>query len=536
MDSTAGDRRRKLLTLAVLAFGVANAALYSSLLPLWEGFDEAFHYGYVQDVAVSRSLPVLGRASLSDEVWTSLRLVPVSFIVRRSHPSLTTFDEFFALPPAEQAKRRDQLDHLSPALRASHSDTPKNYEVHQAPAAYALLALGDGLWAHTVLPARVWLLRLAASMLCCLAVAAAALYLARGLGWRRMDEPALLFLVFCTQMFYATVCHVANDWLAVPLAVGLLGAAVRFYRAPGSNSGWMLAGTLALGLLTKAYFLAFVPGVFALVVWRAWGRPQMTLLLAPLLSGAWYVRNILQYGSLTGMVESVNGVGVRAVVAALPRIPWLPTIGYMARGSLWTGNNTFSTFSRTTLDLMLLLVLAGIVLVVARLNPAERIVLAGIALFILALVYATAQEYVFRKGTSAGASVWYTQPLLVPVLGLVLAGFARAGRGGKWLRFAMLLLWAYVICATYWVKLIPLYAGHGENANMAHLFDWYLRAAPPGQGILSRLSLVTLLPAGVICGLAGLVTAAALVICGFVVGGAGQELRNEANSAANVRM
>jgi hypothetical protein len=277
----------------------------------------------------------------------------------------------------------------------------------------------------------------------------------------------------------------------------------------------MLAGTLGLGLLTKAYFLAFVPAVLALFVWRAWGRPQMTLLLVPLLSGAWYVRNMLLYGSLTGMVESVSGVGVRTVVAALPRIPWLQTIGYMARGSLWTGNNAFSTFSRTTLDLMLLLVLAGIVLVVTRLNPMERVVLAYIGLFILALVYASAQEYVFRKGTSAGASVWYTQPLLVPVLGLVLAGFARARQSGKWLRSSMLLLWAYVICATYWVKLIPLYAGHGEKANPAQLFDWY----PPGQGILSRLSLVSMLPARVICGFAGLVTvAAALVLCGLLLG------------------
>ena len=101
---------------------------------------------------------------------------------------------------------------------------------------------------------------------------------------------------------------------------------------------------------------------------------------------------------------------------------------------------------------------------------------------------------------------------------VVLAGFARARHSGKWLRSAMLLLWAYVICATYWVKLIPLYAGYGEKANPAHLFDWYLRAAPPGQGILARLSLVTPLPAGVICGLAGLVTVAALVLCGLFLG------------------
>ena len=33
---------------AIMMFGILNACLYSALLPLWEGFDEAFHYGYVE--------------------------------------------------------------------------------------------------------------------------------------------------------------------------------------------------------------------------------------------------------------------------------------------------------------------------------------------------------------------------------------------------------------------------------------------------------------------------------------------------------
>jgi hypothetical protein len=219
-------------------------------------------------------------------------------------------------------------------------------------------------------------------------------------------------------------------------------------------------------------------------------------------------------------VESVNGVGVRSVAAALLGISWFPTLGYMARGSLWTGNNTFSTFSRITLDFMLLLICVGIIarLLKSRvetLNPAERVVLGGVFFFTVALVYATAQEFVFRKGTSAGASVWYTQPLLVPVTCMVLAGFARAGAYGKWLLATMLIVWTYVICATYWIKLIPLYSGYeGQKAGVLYLLRWYRGTASAGR---DRLSNVALLPATVIYWLAAIITVSATVLCGLLL-------------------
>ena len=500
--------RNRLLLAAVAAYGAGNAALYCSLLPLWEGFDEAFHYGYVQELAVERRLPVLGKSALPDEIWTSMKLAPASHVLERVWPELTTFGEFFALPPAAQAERRRQLENIRPAPRAADAANPKNYEAHQAPLAYALLAVPDAAWRGTALPARVWRLRLFGAILSCLAMSAAAIYLARGLGLSPPDTAALLFLTFSTQMFYAAVCHVANDWLAVPLAVGLFGAAVRFHAAPEWKNAWTLALLLGLGLLTKAYFLAFAPAVLVLFLVR---RPPTAaaFLLAAALAGPWYLRNLSLYGSVTGMVESVNGVDARAVAAALPRISWLETIGYMARGSLWTGNNTFSTFSRFTLNLMLALLCAGLVVRFAKGRPsaAGRVVFAGMAVFAAALVYATAQEYVFRKGVSAGASVWYAAPLLVPLLCLALTGFARAGPWGWWLRAATLALWTYVICATYWAKLIPLYGGYGgRNATLPRLFRWY-------AGGLAALSNVAPAPAAAICVLAGATTIGAVALC-----------------------
>ena len=137
------------------------------------------------------------------------------------------------------------------------------------------------------------------------------MYFSRGLGLTKLDEQVLLFLLFSTQMFYATVCHIANDWLAVPLAVGLFGAAVRFHLNTVSKNALVLALLLAAGLLTKAYFLAFVPAVLALAAWHLFAKPRLTFrsalafLLVLVLSGPWYWRNI----SLYSEPERDGGVG-----------------------------------------------------------------------------------------------------------------------------------------------------------------------------------------------------------------------------------
>jgi hypothetical protein len=135
-------------------------------------------------------------------------------------------------------------------------------------------------------------------------------------------------------------------------------------------------------------------------------------------------------------------------------------------------------------------------------DPATGVVLSGIGVFALALTYATAQYHVFSGGASAGGSVWFTQPLLVPVLCFAVGGF------GKWMRGATLVLWTWVIVATWWFKLIPLYGGFGGGkATAMRLFDWYAGAAR------SELSATALLPAAWIYAIAAVATAGAVLIC-----------------------
>jgi len=66
------------------------------LLPLWEGFDEPFHFGYVQYLASERKFPDPRKSRLSEEVGRSLLLAPASVAVKRNLPKVTTYPEFFA--------------------------------------------------------------------------------------------------------------------------------------------------------------------------------------------------------------------------------------------------------------------------------------------------------------------------------------------------------------------------------------------------------------------------------------------------------
>src|ERR1700736_1187100 len=80
----------------ILIYGLVSATFYCALLPLWEGFDELYHYGYVQYLSKTATFPQVGRATLSRELWTSLDFTPVSHFIQPylQHPSTSFQDNF----------------------------------------------------------------------------------------------------------------------------------------------------------------------------------------------------------------------------------------------------------------------------------------------------------------------------------------------------------------------------------------------------------------------------------------------------------
>ena len=87
----------------------ASEAEYDALLPLWEGFDEPFHFGYVQQVANGQGFPDARNARLSREVADSILRAPASQSVKVNLPEVVSYAEFFSWPAERRSRVRRAL-------------------------------------------------------------------------------------------------------------------------------------------------------------------------------------------------------------------------------------------------------------------------------------------------------------------------------------------------------------------------------------------------------------------------------------------
>src|SRR5579885_511978 len=309
----------------ILAFGIVNAILYAALLPLLDGFDEPFHYSYVETLWRTRSLPVMGRTLTAADIVDSFQYTPFGTVLHRWIPGSITFDEFFALSAPERRSRRAAVD----ALRPGGDSWRPNYEAHHPPLAYAILAALDFPMSRFSIHTRVLALRLIAAICAVVLVFIGARSLAQTLELPDPFTSAAIFTIFCSQMLYATTAHIANDWLAVGLSCIFFAALAAFARDPGGRSSLALAVPLSLGLLTKAYFLGFAALAAIVAIWMLARRRIRVTALIPaaivilVVAGPWYARNLALYGNISGTMEQFDGIGVRQALAAAPKIDWI---------------------------------------------------------------------------------------------------------------------------------------------------------------------------------------------------------------------
>src|SRR6185437_11878636 len=339
----------------LLALALTNGILYVFVLPLWEGFDEPFHYAYVQSISVRHRFPAINQATVSKEIRQSLNAVPLSRLLSTSLSGALSFEEWAKLSQTVKLQRRKELCLIKPIERKFHSDL-LNYEAQQAPLTYVALAPFDLLLSHVHLKNRILILRL-------LGTAGGTLLLFFGLttltnvvGLKDVFGIAAIASVLESQMLWASVAHVGNDLLAVPLTICFLAWMAVSVQKSGARYLVLLAFLLAIGLLVKAYFLAFVPVFVALAGYQAirkrhdWQTVGTAIAIVAVVAGPWYARNLLLYGSLSGTQQSVAGIGVAQAFNALGHIHWIASAINFARWSVWTGSWSFLSFSKQTLD------------------------------------------------------------------------------------------------------------------------------------------------------------------------------------------
>jgi hypothetical protein len=500
----------KLPAVLLIAYGLANAVLYSALLPLWEGFDEPFHFGYVQDVANGQGFRDPRTTFLSREAGFSLQTAPASRIVQMNLPEIrTTYSDYSSSPQAQRAAIRNQVRRIPPEWRWQASHFP-NYETHHPPLAYLALALPERALASVPLPNRLLILRSAAALAGFLLLYLGAKRLFRELNLPDGYRSSALFCIFSCQMTWATIAHVANDWLAVPLAVWSLALMISYDRCPRFRTAAWVAGALALGLLTKAYFLALIPVSLVLCLRRKrWKDLGLILIVVLTAAGPWYARNILRYGTLTGMQESRAGIGLIEVVRTAPTLNWSRIIWKSIQASLWTGNNSFMTFSGTTLAVIAAFCVTSLLLwAISSHTRAEWVTILYCLFFVAALGYSTVVSFIYTHGIPMGPSPWYSQVLLAPMLGLAFLGCARSQRLGKLAATALVALFGYLLIATYVAKLIPLYGGFNGRTSLAGLIGLYSTRL---AFLMDNLNLVSLAPAGLLLSLTVVVVTLAAI-------------------------
>lgn len=464
----------------ILFFAICNAVLYSSLLPLWEGFDEPAHFSYIEHLVIHRQFPIMNRTAIPEDIRESLQLVPVSWLLHNALPRSISFEEWFQLTPEQRRARLSALKNFPPSLETQDSGL-LNYEAQQAPLAYLLIAPLEAALSRVELPARVLYLRFFVSVASALLLYFAANLLLTALGLEGAFRWAALACIFETQMLWASVAHVSNDWLSIPLSVLFLALLALTIQEPKTNRVLSCAGALAAGLLTKAYFLAFVPVWAAAMVIQLWkGRLRLPTALGAsfifFLAAPWYVRNVFLYGSLSGTQETVSGVGLGAALHAFFHINWAASTVDLLRWSLWTGNWSFVSFSRLTLNLELLLLAVAFALLFTRpgkITELEWWLLAACFAFYLGLIYQTCVTWVATHGRSQHAEPWYMQCIFPCIWILAFLGLARSGATGRIIAGLFAVISAWIAAATYWVKLIPLYGGFSGRSTLTTVVHWW---------------------------------------------------------------
>src|ERR1700689_4378397 len=107
------SRHRVIVCILWLTF-LSRGLFYCVMQPMWEGYDEWAHFGYIQHLAEDRTLPRRNEP-VSDEVRRSLQLVPLSKSAAEVVPGTITHDEFWKLPADDRRLR-------AAALRSLHSN------------------------------------------------------------------------------------------------------------------------------------------------------------------------------------------------------------------------------------------------------------------------------------------------------------------------------------------------------------------------------------------------------------------------------
>ncbi len=291
----------------ILIAHLFNSLVWSAALPLWQGTDEAAHFGLAQYVAERGRLPGRDRRYLSDEIVLSNELSDAARL-----PFDPTQRQTFA--PGTTGLREDEIAALDPALRTSFERQAVN-QVMLVPPLYGLGgSLFYRLFYERDIIERSFAVRLYAILISTVSLTFVYL-LARELGTGEGSRPSahlvpatLTLLVAFQPQFTYSVAGGTSDVLAMLWFTVLAYTVVRAARRGMTVALAAAMGvSLGLGLLTKPHLFMAGPALALLFVtlwWGARGRRGQVVLCAAIVAGlalllwaGWALRSYRLHGN-----------------------------------------------------------------------------------------------------------------------------------------------------------------------------------------------------------------------------------------------
>jgi hypothetical protein len=479
---------------------VARLGFYSSMLPLWEGYDEWAHFSVVRHMAVSHEALVERDAPVPRDVDASLQLAPVPWEMRYLPPPWLTQDSYWSLPAEMRARREAAFRTMPRAWSREAGDGGfRAYEALQPPLYYWMMTPAERLLGGSSLAVQVMTLRWLSVLLASLAIP-----LVFSVGRMVLDEPLALgsaAIVALMPGVALDVARVGNDGLSMVLFSLLAWLAVRM--AVRGWDLWLSIGlglTLGLGLLTKAYFLTAIPAFALLWLWellgvrgsnrsltvaarnreggnREGGRAVTVLhgflaaAIGAAMAGWWYLRNLQLTGTLSGLSESVmiGHAGPVAMLRQAVSINWAKAIDAILFSHLYFGGWSSLTVRSWMYHVFYLVILVAAVGLVWKARTRET----G-ALGVLYGAFWAGQCYnvvlLYMSKGLAGSMGWYLDAVVAAEVVLCVAGLRRIlpARAAVWpgaVLFALLDLYSvHFVAIPYYTGMIRHKAGGGVTA------------------------------------------------------------------------
>ncbi len=505
-------RPRVVLALLILLF-LFRGLFYCLALPLWEGFDEPYQFAAVQYVAHTGHMPT-ATTPISQQVAASLFLTPAPWMLRLHQLPKPVFtqEEYWKLPAEERAKLRAELLTLAPSAAAEPSNPViENYEGQQTPLYYFVAAHVLRAFLNSTLPGQVFALRLFGLLLACAALLLGYLFARDLFGDVQLALLSTALVVAMPELFI-NICRVSNEPLALLLCTVLLLLAVRFLGTdrPGRYIAAM-AVTLGLALLTKAYFLAFVPA-FLFVLWLRLRnsasviglvvRVAIALGILAGVAGPWYWHMHRVSGSWSGENSdaAAGHLSGLALLGQVIHVNWRSGFASILLSHIWFGGWSFLRFPAWMYACVLLPAAAGVLGMClyswkwmrSGMKSDPTIAVAAFYLcFWAALCYHVLVIYV-HVGVSASTG-WYLYCLVFAEAVLLAQGWAQllGLHSLRWLLPAGVAVLAALDLYGVHAYMLPYYTGFtahvGDRVPALHLVafsvsDIFARLATLGPG------------------------------------------------------